>query len=53
LRSWDPIKISFRTEETKEVKTIETTVLLPKMKAEGLMANPTEKTALRNAWLRE
>ncbi len=49
----DPIKISFRTEETKEVKTIETTVLLPKMKVEGLMANPEEKTALRNAWLKE
>jgi predicted metalloprotease with PDZ domain len=49
----DPIKLSFRSEETKEVKTIETTVLLPKQKVEGLMANPTEKTALRNAWLKE
>ena len=49
----DKVKITFRSEETKETKTVETTILLPKQKVEGLMANPEEKIALRNAWLKE
>jgi predicted metalloprotease with PDZ domain len=48
----DAIKITFRSEETKEVKTIETTVLLPKQMVEGLASDPAKNAEIREAWLK-